>query len=383
MLRNPSYKSSASSGWESLLSAEESCKPIDSAICDRYLQSFRFRNDVFATLHYQKGRKLYFPECQNRSTPECRIKKVESPCHNCPVKERAPVTPHVVKEHLLGTKVCAFYPLLPDGTSQMFALDFDHDNTFFEMEKVYSDCLGRGIHTYPATSTTKGNYHLYLLLKKPIQAQLGRLFFQDVCEKLKINPLPEIFPKQSAASDIGNPIRTPLSIPDMEQGQCAFLDPESSFEPFDVDAQFEFLNRLKLCPCEDVLQFVDSINRLSGSSVKTYAPSIFPKQLKPCVESAIRKGTTRGKRNDTGLIITTELKRLGNRKGQILGVIAAWNLRNEPPLSKPELRKLIHSALIRSYSYGCRNGEVKETLDCIGLEHCEYYQAYLKQKNRE
>ena len=47
----------------------------------------------------------------------------------------------------------------------------------------------------------------------------------------------EIFPKQAITSGIGNLIRTPMTVPDVRKGRCAFLKPGDWFETFDENEQ--------------------------------------------------------------------------------------------------------------------------------------------------
>ena len=76
---------------------------------------------------------------------------------------------------------------------------------------------------------------------------------------------------------------------------------------------------------------------------------------KPCVLEIMRQGVTwKGQRWEAGLAIVFEMKRLGVKKAAIAGILAAWNLRNDPPLLRPMLRDLIDMAYDdQEYEFDC------------------------------
>lgn len=346
-----------------------------------YRSRFQVRPDVYATLVHKDGRRMYFPECGNKFTRSCLIGKRRSPCTDCPDKTRAPLTDEVIAEHITGRKIHGFYLLFPDGTCKVAVLDFDEEHSFQDVEEIVFYARKFGLNPYPATSTSKG-WHIYFFMDKPIQAGVIRACLRYVCTEAGIKPLPEIFPKQSRASDLGNLIRTPLTEPDVKRGRCAFLNPENGYRPFDLEVQWEFLKTINPCSATQVESFVSSL-KIEHICTKESNPELYPKMMKSCVRRALAVGSEEGRRNNVGHIIATELKRLDDHRDRILRSMRAWNNRNVPPLSEEELLNIIDSACEKEYSYGCRSEEVRDLMDCVGYDDCEYYKEYRKVKIKE
>jgi len=105
-----------------------------------------------------------------------------------------------------------------------------------------------------------------------------------------------------------------------------------------------------------------------------------PGVVKPCVLEIIQQGISwKGQRWEAGLAIVFEMKRLGVKKATIAGILAAWNLRNAPPLFRDELSALIGEAyadqeyeldcdLLSEFAPGvCESRRGKRSCMCIDL----------------
>ncbi|HHS12288.1 MAG TPA: hypothetical protein ENN03_00805 [bacterium] len=347
-----------------------------------FQKAFQFNPSVYATRFEKQGKVCYFTECENRfnAGKGCRIGKRARHCLGCPNKVRASVTDRIIREHITGQRIHAFYLLLPDGSCQTAAFDLDREHTITDVQKLAATSKEYGLYPYPATSTSKG-WHIYFFLDGPIQAAPARALLYKVYEESDINPVPEIFPKQAFSNDLGNPIRLPLSEPNVQKGRCAFLAADRLDQPYGIEEQWDFLKSIHKSSAKQIGFLVDwlNLNQENNCFVKSNT-NPFPKELKPCIRKTLTTGATEGKRNETGLMVVTEMRRLQNTREQIMGVMAVWNLRNRPPLSNHELVNIVDSGLSHPYSYGCRSVEIKGVLKCIGRDQCEYYQKYQRMR---
>ena len=99
-----------------------------------FLDLFRGREDVYARRWYspKTGKSGYAPVCRNEWR-EGICDKRKYKCPECPNREFAPLSAEVVRAHLMGRDefcrdVAAIYPLLPDDTTRLLAMDFDGEN---------------------------------------------------------------------------------------------------------------------------------------------------------------------------------------------------------------------------------------------------------------
>ena len=341
----------------------------------------RVRQDVYAVLYERDGRKMYAPDCRNKFTQDCRIRKMPSPCWECPKKARAPVTDDVIDRHLSGIRIAGFYPLLPDGKCRLAAIDLDAEHTFEDLEKIDFYSRKFALQPYPATSTSKG-WHVYFFFNRPVNAEIPQALLGHVCREAGTHPLPEIFPKQIRSSDLGNLIRTPLTIPDVKKGRCAFLDRDHGYKPFDLEQQFELLKSITPCIADEIESQVRSLGLLDKVVAGKPDYRRFPMAIRPCIRKMLEAGTSEGKRNETGLIIASELKRLNCSEEKTLGAVGVWNLRNQPPLNPSEVKTIVHSAYVNGYNYGCGSDTMKRLLGCEGGGNCSYFLKYIEEINR-
>jgi hypothetical protein len=94
-----------------------------------FLSLFAVRNDVFAKRWYSNktDKGGYSPACENEwSGGLCDKKRFK--CIDCPNRKFSKLTPAVIERHLRGKAVIGGYPLFPDDTCRMLALDFDGDS---------------------------------------------------------------------------------------------------------------------------------------------------------------------------------------------------------------------------------------------------------------
>jgi hypothetical protein len=204
-------------------SVEDALAPSD-ADCARFQALFAGREDVHARQWAQAGGEGGY-----------------SPVHE-------PLTPAVVRNHLLGTYTVGAYPIRLDGTCTYFALDLDIDRwalekargqTAFarflrdtlraEAKRLLAVLRELGFQPLFEDSGYKGR-HYWVLLEQPEPAEvlhvLGRQFLAWQTPQLPHGLHLEFFPKQATlkGKGLGNLIKLPLGIHRRSGRRSAFLD---------------------------------------------------------------------------------------------------------------------------------------------------------------
>lgn len=108
-----------------------------------------------------------------------------------------------------------------------------------------------------------------------------------------------------------------------------------------------------------------------------------PGVVKPCVLHLIRTGTEYCQR-EAALAIVFELRRLKVAWPVIVGVLMAWNTRNDPPMVRTELRDLIDVVYDdQEYEFDCEMlREILPPNTCAGSDRCLYIDLLLELEMR-
>lgn len=203
-----------------------------------------------------------------------------------PVKE--PLTPAVVRNHLLGTYTVGVYPIRLDGTCTFFAVDLDVDRAALEQARsqpalarqLRADLRAEGLRLLRVLqelglpvlfedSGYKGRHYWVFLAEPeaaPVLHQLGRLLLGWQARQLPRGLHLEFFPKQAAVQGkgLGNLIKLPLGIHRRTGRRALLLDDGGQPLPRPMEAlrRVERLARERLyAVCE----------RLKGLAVATGA----------------------------------------------------------------------------------------------------------------
>lgn len=86
---------------------------------------FRGRTDVYARYWEKNGKSGYSPAYDFNWTEFMAFKNRGGTLRNFPNKRLIPLTPDIIKKHILGGQTVGIYPILPDNTSFFIAADFD------------------------------------------------------------------------------------------------------------------------------------------------------------------------------------------------------------------------------------------------------------------
>ena len=217
---------------------------------------FRDRADVYALRwHSEKTQKSgYSPVCANEWQPGlCEKGRVS--CAKCPNRVLRPLDDAAIYRHLAGRDaqgrdVIGLYPMLPDETCYLLALDFDDANWQDCARAVASVCRAHSIPFALERSRSGQGAHVWLFFAEAIPCakarQLGDALLSaamDACGGISFTAYDHMFPNQDTlpAGGFGNLIALPLQGRARRQGNSVFLD--DSLTPY--PDQWAFLSTVR------------------------------------------------------------------------------------------------------------------------------------------
>ncbi len=239
----------------------EPLAPSD-ADCVRFAALFAGREDVYARQWYRAK------DAQTGYTP---------------VHE--PLTPAVVRNHLLGTFTAGVYPIRLDQTATWFAIDLDirrpaldqarrdasyarelRDLTRRKGLKILATLTELGFEPLFENSGYKGR-HYWVFLEEPEEAkvlhQCGRLLLAHLQQCVEQEFGLEFFPKQAqrTGKGLGNLIKLPLGVHRKTGYRSAFLDAEGNA----VKQPLALLQTVRRLPRNALYDAIGRLKRLVGS----------------------------------------------------------------------------------------------------------------------
>lgn len=220
-----------------LVSVTRSSSPVEKIRLFRSL--FRGRADAYALRwHSDKTQKSgYSPVCANEWQPGL-CEKGRVPCAKCPNRVLRPLDDAAIYRHLAGRDaqgrdVIGLYPMLPDETCYLLALDFDDANWQDCARAVADVCRAHGIPFALERSRSGQGAHVWLFFAEAVPCararQLGDALLtaaMNGCGSLTFTAYDRMFPNQDTlpAGGFGNLIALPLQGRARRQGNSVFLD---------------------------------------------------------------------------------------------------------------------------------------------------------------
>ena len=206
---------------------------------------FSGRTDVFPLRWENRntGKSGYSPACANEwvrgvcGKPQIR-------CGECPNQAFLPVSDQVIAGHLRGVGtdssanadfVAGVYPILPDGTCQFVAADFDGEDWAADALAYWETCRRRGVPTALERSRSGDGGHVWIFFSRPIPAkdarQLAAVLMTETMERrpeLGFTSYDRLFPSQDTVpkGGFGNLIAMPLQRRARDYGNSVFVDQE-------------------------------------------------------------------------------------------------------------------------------------------------------------
>lgn len=231
------------------------------ADCVRFAALFSGREDVYARQWYRPadGRTGY------------------TPVHE-------PLTPSVIRNHLLGTFTAGVYPIRLDQTATWFAIDLDIRRPALDEARrdparatrlreltrrtgleILAALRELGLDPLFENSGYKGR-HYWVFLEQPEEAkvlhQCGRLLLARLQRGLAAEFALEFFPKQPhrGGKGLGNLIKLPLGVHRRTGYRSLLLDRDGRA----VDRPFELLRNLRRLPRQELYDLIGRWKALVG-----------------------------------------------------------------------------------------------------------------------
>jgi len=219
---------------------------------------FQGRKDVYARRWEKDGRSGYSPAYEFNWDEFMAHKRRGGSLKDFENKRLLPLTPEVIKKHLLGLHVVGIYPILPDNTSYLLAADFDGEHWLKEAIAFIDASTQVQLKGYLERSRSGNGGHVWIFFSEPypcyksrqIGLELVRRAF-NISEFEKEISFDRLFPNQDTLSKagFGNLIALPLQGRSVSQGNTVFLDLETG-APF-AD-QWVFLKEAKRHTAQEI-----------------------------------------------------------------------------------------------------------------------------------
>lgn len=193
---------------------------------------FRGRLDVHAVRwHGSGGRSGYAVACENEWVPGiCQKPRIK--CGECPHRRFKPLDFNAVYDHLAGKYVAGLYPLLPDSSCYLLAVDFDKEDWRAEVRALAQACRGEGIPYLVEISRSGAGAHLWIFFSEAVSAWSARaLGFKLLDKAMELHPglsfdsYDRLFPNQDTMPEggFGNLIALPLQYEARNRGCTVFV----------------------------------------------------------------------------------------------------------------------------------------------------------------
>ena len=215
-----------------------------------FRQLFRGRDDVYPTRFVSKktGKPGYAPACSNKWEPGLCLLKTGGKCGDCTNQAFRPVDESALLLHLRGKHVMGVYPMLPDETCWLLAVDFDK-GSWRDDVRAFAETAGRLDLPVVVERSRSGNgAHVWFFFSEPVPAVLARKMgchviteTMSVRHDLGMDSYDRLFPSQDTMprGGFGNLIALPLQHEPRQQGHSVFLDEQ--LNPYPDDQQWSVL----------------------------------------------------------------------------------------------------------------------------------------------
>jgi superfamily II DNA or RNA helicase len=155
----------------------------------------------------------------------------------------------LIEQHLRGAETLGIYPLLPDNTTWLLAIDFDGRSAPREAQQAWRALETCEVPAYLERSRSGQGAHVWVFFDRPLAARRARELGQLLKRKagLKWSTFDRLFPSQDehlAATGIGNLIALPLQRQARANGNAIFLDPRTMLPLPDQWALLSNIRRL-------------------------------------------------------------------------------------------------------------------------------------------
>ncbi|MTI86539.1 MAG: DEAD/DEAH box helicase [Balneolaceae bacterium] len=252
---------------------------ISSQQINLFQSLFKGREDVYAKRWEKENRSGYMPAYDVDWDRYEKHKAFGGTFQNFKYKTLAPLTPQVIKNHLLGKETVGIYPLLKNNSSWFIAADFDKTNWMEESRRFIHVSKENNISAYLERSRSGNGGHAWIFFQEPYPAWKSRkvafhfLRTADILSEFeKDASFDRLFPNQDSHSGkgFGNLIALPFHKNRMAEGNTCFIDPKTG-EVF--NDQWSFLESIQKTSVAELDQLYRSIYHSSSKSSQTSSSS--------------------------------------------------------------------------------------------------------------
>lgn len=189
----------------------------------------------------------------NKETTKRRVQEVADQIGTAEYDEKA------VEAHVRGKQFLGIYPLHPDSTVRLFALDFDGKNgdpLVEAAEQMKVLVQEAELPIYLERSQSGNGFHLWGFIDGPVHAKTVRRAIKQFIEKTAT--FDRMFPNQNGVTELrplGNLIALPLFAPRVRDGNSVFghvIESAEGLEFSPFDDQRAFLGRLRTIPASRI-----------------------------------------------------------------------------------------------------------------------------------
>lgn len=221
---------------------------------------FRGRSDVFATRWESTktpGRSGWAPRCANEWRPgTCFKPKVK--CAECASRRFVALTSTEIRRHLEGRQTIGIYPLRPDETCWLVAIDLDGASWRDDVAALRESAEDLGMPVLVERSRSGDGAHVWVLFSEAVSARIARsvgslLLTRAMSRQaIAMSSYDRLFPNQDTmpAGGFGNLIALPLQRQCRSEGCTVFLGED--LEPY--PDQWAYLAAVQRLPAPRALE---------------------------------------------------------------------------------------------------------------------------------
>ena len=220
---------------------------------------FRGRDDVYA-IRWENadGRSGYMPRADRDWKSYLRAKDKDRKKVDRQTRKFRPLTQDVVRGHLVGDHTVGIYPLLPDETCWLLAVDFDKKTWQKDAAGFLVACREMNVPAVLERSRSGNGGHVWIFFNRAIPATIARKLgcailtrTMEFRHQLGLESYDRFFPNQDTMpkGGLGNLIALPLQKIPRAEGNSVFVD--SEFHPY-----------------PDQWAFLGSVERMSADAVE-------------------------------------------------------------------------------------------------------------------
>ena len=201
---------------------------------------FRGREDVYALRWESADGKCGYSPASIRdwktvmSVPQPERKKLDQA-----TRQLLPLTDEAVHQHLSGKNTLGIYPLLPDETCWLLAVDFDQESWKLDAVSFVESCREMNVPAALERSRSGDGAHVWMFFSAPVSATLARKLGAGLVTRtmqrrhqMSLSSYDRLFPNQDTmpSGGFGNLIALPLQKIPRRADKSVFVD--DALDPF-------------------------------------------------------------------------------------------------------------------------------------------------------